>query len=145
MQLATTCVDQLLACVADTSVSKLWRAKGTSYLTLLTICRLLMVCLSLASSYASSRSEGSGSFLSYFAATTPNSDHKRVRLKTILFLQGSTQYDPAPIRQRLLEHRKILQLELAIIDGKVKSPFCDAIFLILSERYRVFCGRDLVG
>lgn len=70
-----------------------------------------------AASYASSRSNTS--FLSYFASTTPESEHKRVRLKTALFLQGSTLYDPETIRSRLLERSKILALELSIVDGKV--------------------------
>lgn len=70
-----------------------------------------------ASSYASSRNDSS--FLSYFASTTPDSEHKRARLKTILLLSGSSLYDPETIRQRLLEREKILKLELAIINGKV--------------------------
>ncbi|OBZ67658.1 Transforming growth factor-beta receptor-associated protein 1 [Grifola frondosa] len=97
MQLAMTYVDQLLSCLADESTSKLWRAK--------------------ASSYASSRSETT--FLSYFASTTPDSESKRVRLKTALFLQGSTSYDAEVIRSRLISHEKILKLELAIVDGKL--------------------------
>lgn len=42
MQLATTCVDQVLDSLKDASVSKLWRAKGTLpllYSTLLLIMR----------------------------------------------------------------------------------------------------------
>lgn len=85
-----------------------------------------------ASSYASSRNDSS--FLSYFASTTPDSEHKRVRLKTILLLAGSSLYDPEIIRQRLLEREKALKLELAIIDGKVCMAFLirrHATFLIL--------------
>jgi hypothetical protein len=63
------------------------------------------------------------SFLSYFASTTPDSEHKRVRLKTILFLQGSTLYDATDARNRLLGAQKILKLELAIVDGKVGHDF----------------------
>ena len=59
------------------------------------------------------------SFISYFASTTPESDHKRARLKMALFLQGSPVYDPNPIRKRLLDVRKVLGFELAIIEGKV--------------------------
>jgi len=63
------------------------------------------------------------SFLTYFVSTTPDSDHKRARLKTILLLSGSSLYDPEKVRPRLLEREKILKLELAIIDGKVpQSP-----------------------
>ncbi|KIM35684.1 hypothetical protein M413DRAFT_326838 [Hebeloma cylindrosporum] len=97
MKLAHACVDQVLSFLNTDSVSKLWRAK--------------------ASSYASSRNDSS--FLSYFASTTPDSEHKRARLKTILLLAGSSLYDPQIIRQRLLEREKILKLELAIIDGKL--------------------------
>ncbi|KAG5644493.1 hypothetical protein DXG03_008320 [Asterophora parasitica] len=95
--LATACIEQLCAALAQESVSKLWRAK--------------------AASYASSRSDAS--FLSYFASTTPDSPHKRTRLKTILFLAGSSVYDPAVVRPFLLEHQNIFRLELAVIDGKL--------------------------
>ncbi|KAH9916048.1 uncharacterized protein B0H18DRAFT_885291 [Fomitopsis serialis] len=97
MQLAVSCVDELLSCLAEESTSKLWRAK--------------------LSSYTSSRADTS--FLSYFASTTPDSPATRTRLKTILFLQGSTLYDPHPIRQRLLEHEKLFRFEIAIVDGKL--------------------------
>jgi hypothetical protein len=116
MQLAMTCVDQLFAVLADPSVSKLWRAKCKR--TLSVIRPMVYGSQSSASSYASSRSESS--FLSYFASTTPDSEHKRVRLKTVLFLQGSTLYEAEVIRPRLLEHEKVLKLELAIVDGKVR-------------------------
>ncbi|KAF8958169.1 hypothetical protein BDZ97DRAFT_1842909 [Flammula alnicola] len=97
IKLALACVDQVLSYLKDDAVSKLWRAK--------------------ASSYASSRNDSS--FLSYFASTTPDSAHKRARLKTILLLAGSSFYDPEKIRLRLLEREKILKLELAIVDGKL--------------------------
>ncbi|KAH9918038.1 hypothetical protein B0H21DRAFT_847492 [Amylocystis lapponica] len=97
MRLALTYVRQLLSCIAEEATSKLWRAK--------------------ASSYASGRTDAS--FLSYFASTTPDSEPKRVRLKTVLFLQGSTLYDPAAVREQLVEYEKILRLELAIVDGKL--------------------------
>ncbi|PPQ88786.1 hypothetical protein CVT25_010472 [Psilocybe cyanescens] len=97
LKLALACVDQVLSFLEDDSVSKLWRAK--------------------ASSYASSHNESS--FLSYFASTTPDSGHKRARLKMILLLAGSSLYDPELIRQRLSEREKILKLELALIDGKL--------------------------
>lgn len=117
-QLAASCVDQLLQCLEDETTSKLWRAKGTYIVSPFDFaadrCRA-------ASSYASSRNESS--FLTYFAATTPDSEHKRVRLKTVLFLQGSTIYDPETIRQRILEHQKVLKLELAILEGKVSLLF----------------------
>ena len=111
MQLANSCVDQLLACLVEESTSKLWRAK--------------------AASYASTRTDTT--FLSYFASTTPESEHKRVRLKTVLFLQGSTLYDPKQIKGRLMERQKILKLEIAVVDGKVGFllPFVSFCSLIL--------------
>ncbi|TBU43879.1 hypothetical protein BD309DRAFT_959701 [Dichomitus squalens] len=96
-QLAAAYADQLLSCLADDSILKLWRAK--------------------AASYTSSRNETP--FISYFSTTTPDSESKRTRLKTILFLQGSTLYDPAAIRSRLDAHAKILKLELAVLEGKL--------------------------
>ncbi|KAI0641370.1 hypothetical protein C8Q79DRAFT_990403 [Trametes meyenii] len=96
-QLAMAYADQLLACLADEATSKLWRAK--------------------VASYTSGRSDTP--FISYFSSTTPDSEHKRVRLKTILFLQGSTFYNPEAIRARLSPHAKILKLELAILEGKL--------------------------
>ncbi|KAF8878476.1 hypothetical protein CPB84DRAFT_1817502 [Gymnopilus junonius] len=97
MRLALSCVNQVLSFLKDESVAKLWRAK--------------------ASSYSSSRHDNS--FLSYFASTTPDSEHKRARLKTILLLAGSSLYDPEAVRERIAECGKILKLELAIIDGKL--------------------------
>ena len=43
-----------------------------------------------------------------------------MRLKTVLFLQGSTLYDPEAVRTRLSPHAKILKLESAILEGKVR-------------------------
>ncbi|KAK7047338.1 hypothetical protein VNI00_006569 [Paramarasmius palmivorus] len=96
-----TCVDQLLELLSEDSISKLWRAK--------------------ASSYSSSRTESSVPFISYFASTTPDSDAKRVRLKTALFLQGSNLYDARAIRARLSPHEKIMKLEMAILHGKLQD------------------------
>ncbi|EIN08171.1 hypothetical protein PUNSTDRAFT_69089 [Punctularia strigosozonata HHB-11173 SS5] len=96
-QLAMLCVDHLEAALSDSSTSKLWRAK--------------------VASYASTPSNQS--FLSYFAATTPNSEHKRARLKAALFLQGSNFYDLEKIRDRIKEHESILRLELAMVEGKL--------------------------
>jgi hypothetical protein len=62
------------------------------------------------------------SFLSYFASTTPESDAKRARLQTVLFLQSSDAYDAEPLRERLSAHRAVLALELAIVQGKVRPP-----------------------
>ncbi|KAK0480717.1 hypothetical protein IW261DRAFT_1474152 [Armillaria novae-zelandiae] len=98
-QFAAALVDQLLSYISQDSVSKLWRAK--------------------ASSFASSRSESTVSFFSYFISTTPDSDHKRTRIKTALFLQGSTMYDFQSIRDRLSPYQKLVQLEMAIIEGKL--------------------------
>lgn len=116
-QLAEAYADQLVACLANESTSKLWRAKGKSVQPLLLsyLCELTRFP---ASSYFSGRSESS--YISYFASTTPESESKRTRLKAILFLQGSTLYDPAAVRTRLSAHAKILKLELAILEGKVR-------------------------
>ncbi|KAF8878713.1 hypothetical protein BD779DRAFT_1676706 [Infundibulicybe gibba] len=97
VQLAAVYLDELVDILQDDSTVKLWRAK--------------------ASSYSSSRNESS--FVSYFASTTPESAHKRIRLKTILFLAGSSLYDLENIRSRLIEYENILRLELAIVDGKL--------------------------
>ncbi|KAJ7097878.1 hypothetical protein B0H15DRAFT_945449 [Mycena belliarum] len=99
-QLAMFCVEQLLVAYKDDTISKLWRAK--------------------ASSYASSRTESSRSFFSYFASTTPLSPTKLDRLKTVLFLQSSSLYDAQAIRERLAPLSKpTFSLELAIVDGKL--------------------------
>ncbi|KAF8212185.1 hypothetical protein K438DRAFT_1957954 [Mycena galopus ATCC 62051] len=96
-QLATVCVDQLLDALNDDAVSKLWRTKE--------------------STYASSRSESSTrTFFLYFAKFTPDSPSKLVRLKTVLFLQGSSLYDAELIRKRLVPRSKrVFSLELAIL------------------------------
>ena len=52
-----------------------------------------------------------------------------MRLKTVLFLQGSTLYDPEAVRTRLSPHAKILRLESAILEGKVCKT-------------SIWCGRD---
>ncbi|KAJ7343434.1 hypothetical protein DFH08DRAFT_937969 [Mycena albidolilacea] len=97
-QLAKICVDQLLEALKNDDVSKLWRAKG--------------------SSYASSRSDST--FFHYFAKFTPDSPAKLIRLKTVLFLQGSSLYDAELIREQLVPHSKrVLSLELAIVNGKL--------------------------
>ncbi|EMD32317.1 hypothetical protein CERSUDRAFT_119016 [Gelatoporia subvermispora B] len=98
-QLAVSYVEQLMACLQDDQTSKLWRAK--------------------AASYASSNSDTP--FISYFASTTPDSDPKRVRLKAALFLQGSSLYDPATIREKLMSQEKLLKLELAVLAGKLEE------------------------
>ncbi|THV05369.1 hypothetical protein K435DRAFT_961137 [Dendrothele bispora CBS 962.96] len=99
MQYAVTCVEQLVSFASQDAVSKLWRAK--------------------ASSYSSSRSESTVPFIQYFASTTPDSEHKRVRLKTALFLQGSSLYDAASILSQLQQYDKLLKLEIAIVEGKL--------------------------
>lgn len=58
-------------------------------------------------------------FLAYFVLTTPDSDHKRTRLKTILFLQASALLDLGAILLRLKEHSNIFPLEIALMEGKV--------------------------
>jgi len=96
-QLAMVCVDQLFAVLEDKDVSKLWRAKALSY---------------------AKRSESTTTFFSYFASTTPDSPSKLVRLKTVLFLHGSSLYEAELVRERVRQ-QPILSLELAIVDGKL--------------------------
>ncbi|KAF4618694.1 hypothetical protein D9613_009798 [Agrocybe pediades] len=94
---AISCVRQVLDCMKEESVKKLWRAK--------------------ASSYASSRNESS--FLSYFASTTPDSQHKRARLKSILMLAGSSLYDLDSVKDLLQGQETVLKFEMAMIEGKL--------------------------
>ena len=79
--------------------------------------RTVSAYISLVASYTSSTNDTP--FISYFSSTTPDSESKRIRLKTILFLQGSMLYDPVTVKTRLNDHAKILKLELAILEGKV--------------------------
>lgn len=87
--------------------------------------RINEVFKTAASSYSSTRADTritTSSFLSYFSNTTPDSEHKRVRLKTLLFLQGSALYDPTAALSRLKTsgQEKVLGLELAVLYGKVR-------------------------
>lgn len=67
------------------------------------------------------KSTAQASFLSYFVSTTPDSEHKRARLKTILFLQASTLLDLEAILLRFNEQSGIFSLEIALIEGKVPN------------------------
>ncbi|KLO19340.1 hypothetical protein SCHPADRAFT_935413 [Schizopora paradoxa] len=101
-QLASICIDQVLEGVADSATSKLWRAK--------------------ASSYVSSSSDMP--FLTYFAQTTPESPHRQARLKTCLFLQGSSLYSPEKVLSLLQDTSRhqgadLLRFELAILFAKL--------------------------
>ncbi|TFK19356.1 hypothetical protein FA15DRAFT_674517 [Coprinopsis marcescibilis] len=113
-RLALSSINEVLALLEqDEAVSKLWRAK--------------------VSSYASSSSRPSNSttstiipsatpsFLSYFESTTPESPSKRARLCCVLFLSGSQLYDPELIKSRIIKERrdKILLLEIAVLEGKL--------------------------
>lgn len=97
IEFLTLCLDQLFKYISDEAISKLWRAKVSGY----------------------RRSAAQTSFLSYFVSTTPDSEHKRVRLKTILFLQASALLDLETILTRLNEHSTIFSLEIALIEGKL--------------------------
>jgi hypothetical protein len=74
-------------------------------------------------SYLESASRSSRPFLFHLAFETPDSDHKRVRLKLVLMLQGSNFYDFEGVRRKLRVQgsslRNILCLETAILDAKV--------------------------
>lgn len=130
--MATEYVSQLTSCLTDESISKLWRAKGAS------LTRVSVVGSPdsnrwhiIVSSYSASKADTP--FLSYFASTTPESESKRIRLKTVLFLSASSLYDLPPIRDKLLEHQKIFALELAIIEGKVGSSFGLSLFSLTDK------------
>lgn len=109
-QLAMSCVEQLFAVLNEDSVSKLWRAKVSSYMS----------------------NPSHVSFLSYFISTTPNSTHKHLRLKAILCLAGSTLYDPAVIYSQILLQQKILKLEMAIIQGMLGNH-CSALAILAHD------------
>ncbi|KAL7416423.1 hypothetical protein BDY24DRAFT_233923 [Mrakia frigida] len=70
---------------------------------------------------AYSSAPASTSFLTFLASFLPDSPHKRLRFKTILFIQGSQLYDIDAVRNRL-EHEpalSVLSTERAIIFGKL--------------------------
>jgi hypothetical protein len=72
-----------------------------------------------AASYASSPNPAP--FLTYFEATTPASPAKHARLRTALFLQISSMYDPSAAGALLGPHAPLLAPELAIIASKVRA------------------------
>jgi hypothetical protein len=59
-------------------------------------------------------------FLAHLAFGSQDADHKRIRLKLALFLQGSSLYDVTQVRERLLQFGQVLNIELAIVNGKVR-------------------------
>ena len=66
-----------------------------------------------------------------------------MRLKTVLFLQGSTLYDPEAVRARLSAHAKILKLELATKKKTLAQQLIEAdeseeqeLFSILNDELR---------
>ncbi|KAK2467972.1 hypothetical protein APHAL10511_000267 [Amanita phalloides] len=91
--------DRVASFLEDESVLKLWRAKASSYAS-------------------SSHAPNETTFVSYFTSTTPDSEHKRVRVKLILFLAGSALYDSSAVRQRLFERAHVLRIEYAILDAR---------------------------
>ncbi|KAH8832816.1 hypothetical protein DL96DRAFT_1583497 [Flagelloscypha sp. PMI_526] len=94
-------LDQLFSSFQDENVLKLWRAKN--------------------SSFASSTS--TTSFPIYLSQSTPDSPHKRIRLKTLLFLQGSDLYDLNEVYHRLQDVNEklssVLVIERAVVQGKL--------------------------
>ena len=113
VEFAGLCLDQLLGYVADEAISRLWRAKGKNPNS----STPHSANLRLVSGYQKSTTQNS--FLSYFVSTTPDSEHKRVRLKANLFLQASALLDLGAILSRLKKHPSILSWEIALIEGKV--------------------------
>ena len=71
-----------------------------------------------ASSYASSQPPPETTFISYFASTTPDSPHKRARLKLIVVLAGSPLYDTHLLKQQLAGFETVLRIECAIVDAR---------------------------
>ncbi|KZT37480.1 hypothetical protein SISSUDRAFT_1062828 [Sistotremastrum suecicum HHB10207 ss-3] len=52
-------------------------------------------------------------------ANVPDSPLKRLRFKTLLFLQGSSRYDFHEVRKTLQNARDLLQIEMTLVDGKL--------------------------
>ncbi|KAF8632341.1 hypothetical protein AX15_001925 [Amanita polypyramis BW_CC] len=99
-RLAVSCAERVVKVLeTDEAVAKLWRAK--------------------ASSYASSQSTTETTFISHFASTTPDSESKRARLKLILFLAGSSLYDPVQVKECLSGNEKVLKIEFATLDARL--------------------------
>ncbi|KAF6764428.1 hypothetical protein DFP72DRAFT_871830 [Ephemerocybe angulata] len=108
---ADLCVDEVLRFLdEDETVLKLWKAKAASYATSTTKHQKSPQMTSVNSS-----------FLTHFAATTPDSPSKRSRLRAILFLSGSQFYDPASLKERIRVsgRSKLLALECAVLEGKL--------------------------
>ncbi|KIM28040.1 hypothetical protein M408DRAFT_329694 [Serendipita vermifera MAFF 305830] len=80
---------------------------------------------SALSEYLSSASRSSRPFLFYFAFETPDSEHKQIRLKLAMVLQGSNFYDLEGLRRKLRVQeaslRSLLCLETAILDAKASD------------------------
>ncbi|TFK73410.1 hypothetical protein BDN72DRAFT_834818 [Pluteus cervinus] len=156
-RLALSCIDRLTAILKDDdAIEKLWRAKSSSYASTFPAAPLSSVRLMPSSPTRSQHQPPpqSQSFLTYFASTTPDSPSKRLRLKSILFLAGSSHYDPAEAKRRLLatgaledekedlsasvkgkgkaKKRSLLGLELAILEGKL-SNHQDALTILVHE------------
>ncbi|KXN84921.1 O-methylsterigmatocystin oxidoreductase [Leucoagaricus sp. SymC.cos] len=115
-RLALACIDELLQCLRDDSVLKLWRAKvgANSHFIRPT------PTPTPTPSYPSQQQP----FITYFASTTPDTPSKHTRLKTLFFLSGSVGYDPGVVLDRLRAgvHENVLVLEYAILYGKVPRP-----------------------
>ncbi|KAH7886861.1 hypothetical protein F5I97DRAFT_1806891 [Phlebopus sp. FC_14] len=112
-QLVQSCVDELLDCLKDEVVVKLWRAKARS---------------SPPSTLPPSTSpippsSARSSFLSYFASTTPDSPSKRIRIKTLLVLQAMATENAEGVKKRIVEGgcEKVLGLEMAVLSSKLSS------------------------
>ncbi|KIY53310.1 hypothetical protein FISHEDRAFT_63459 [Fistulina hepatica ATCC 64428] len=103
-RLAALLVGAVFKSLEDEAVFRLWRAKSG------------------ASSSSTSKVPTTPSpFISYFSSTTPDSPHKRARLKAALFLQGSDLYNFATVREQLVacSFPAMLGVEIAIVEGKL--------------------------
>ncbi|KAG2008787.1 hypothetical protein CC2G_014181 [Coprinopsis cinerea AmutBmut pab1-1] len=117
-RLALSCIDAVLQFLRqDDAISKLWRAKVSSY----TSTSSKAPKATPLSPTTASAPPALPSFFSYFESTTPESPSKRARLCSVLFLSGSHLYDPEMIKARIVSEKreKILSLEMALLEGKL--------------------------
>ncbi|RXW21849.1 hypothetical protein EST38_g3994 [Candolleomyces aberdarensis] len=122
---ALLCIDEVLQYLnEDEAISKLWKAKTSSYTASATS----------KSQKAPQLLSSTSSFLSHFASTTPDSPSKRSRLRAILFLSGSQFYDPASVKVNIekASRGKLLALESAVLEGKLGNHK-SALYILACE------------
>jgi hypothetical protein len=86
-------------------------------------------------SYLQSETHDSTPFLHYLAFGAPASSRRPLRLKLLLLLQGSNQYNLEEIRRRMQissqQVRKALALEMAILLSKVRVVASPSLLLLM--------------